>query len=488
MSTCEDPFANITVRGLNGELVPVTVSSLGEVEFRGATRSMYFNVANLTTGEIYQPHIGERVMVTPGTNIELQLLPLDPGVEMVIHRLLHRKQTDSVATIVANHTDSDDVAEVATLSMSGNGAALKFFSERLRDKKALVLRVLQQDGDALEHVSERLRDNEEVVMVALSAKSKSHGRPLRHVSDRLRGTRRVVMQGIRQNGNSLKFASEDLQGDPRVVMAALEYFNDSAISYDCMVMKYAANNLKADKDFAMRVVKKNAYSLEFLDASLRTDIDVVMAAVMVNGDALQGASHTMCAHRGVVMTAIANYGYALSYACNRLRADRKVVRAAIEKDPMAIIEASDELKNDREMAMTAIQSPPHGLESPRSVVAPNNEAFERMITFDPSCVVIDPETCCYEQLGLRGYILWYLPEKWKSDKELVMEAVRQNGRALRCASDTMREDVEVVMTAVLQDGLALKYASESLRSDENVVHAAIMQNRHARFYACTKSE
>ena len=53
-----------------------------------------------------------------------------------------------------------------------------------------------------------------------------------------------------------------------------------------------------------------------------------------------------------------------------------------------------------------------------------------------------------------------------------MEAVRQDGRALKFASETLRSDKEVVMEAVQQNGNALRFASETLQSDEEVVMEA----------------
>ena len=50
-----------------------------------------------------------------------------------------------------------------------------------------------------------------------------------------------------------------------------------------------------------------------------------------------------------------------------------------------------------------------------------------------------------------------------STKEEVLEAVKQEGFALRFASDELRGDREVVLEAVKQDGDALEFASEELR-------------------------
>ena len=59
-------------------------------------------------------------------------------------------------------------------------------------------------------------------------------------------------------------------------------------------------------------------------------------------------------------------------------------------------------------------------------------------------------------------------EKLKRDREVVLEAVKQDGYALRFASEELRGDRDVVMEAVKQNGDALQYASQELQRDTEV--------------------
>ena len=52
-----------------------------------------------------------------------------------------------------------------------------------------------------------------------------------------------------------------------------------------------------------------------------------------------------------------------------------------------------------------------------------------------------------------------------TDREEMLEAVRNDGNALEYASDTLKADREVVLEAVKQNGYALEYASEELQND-----------------------
>lgn len=61
----------------------------------------------------------------------------------------------------------------------------------------------------------------------------------------------------------------------------------------------------------------------------------------------------------------------------------------------------------------------------------------------------------------------------KNDRDLVMEAVRRNGRDLEFASWDLRKDRDVVMEAVSQCGMALKFASKALQDDREIVMKAV---------------
>eukprot|EP01047_Picozoa_sp_COSAG01_P036451 COSAG01_NODE_2847_length_6983_cov_7.853574_8_plen_624_part_00 len=73
-----------------------------------------------------------------------------------------------------------------------------------------------------------------------------------------------------------------------------------------------------------------------------------------------------------------------------------------------------------------------------------------------------------DRLWLRG--------DFSSDKEVVLAAVAQSGRALEVAAEELRGDKEFVLAAVAQDGTAMAFASKELRCDRDVVLAAVAQD------------
>ena len=57
----------------------------------------------------------------------------------------------------------------------------------------------------------------------------------------------------------------------------------------------------------------------------------------------------------------------------------------------------------------------------------------------------------------------------------MVEAVRQNSRALRFASEGRKRDREVVIEAIGLNGWALQFASVELKRDREVVIEAVRQ-------------
>ena len=63
----------------------------------------------------------------------------------------------------------------------------------------------------------------------------------------------------------------------------------------------------------------------------------------------------------------------------------------------------------------------------------------------------------------------YASEKLRSDKEIVLAAVKNDGCALEYASEELKADAEIVLAAVKNNGIALEYASKKLKADKTIV-------------------
>ena len=69
--------------------------------------------------------------------------------------------------------------------------------------------------------------------------------------------------------------------------------------------------------------------------------------------------------------------------------------------------------------------------------------------------------------------LYYATEELRDDKDVIMEAVKNDGQILYYASERLRDDNDVVMEAIKNKPLIFKYASLRLRSDKEYAKLAI---------------
>lgn len=83
---------------------------------------------------------------------------------------------------------------------------------------------------------------------------------------------------------------------------------------------------------------------------------------------------------------------------------------------------------------------------------------------------------------LNAGVLPYVSGIFRADREVVLAAVSQRGEVLACLGSELRSDREVVERAVRQHGLALRYAAERLRADRGLAIAAVKQNAGAVAY------
>ncbi|MCH9762744.1 MAG: DUF4116 domain-containing protein [Gammaproteobacteria bacterium] len=82
-----------------------------------------------------------------------------------------------------------------------------------------------------------------------------------------------------------------------------------------------------------------------------------------------------------------------------------------------------------------------------------------------------------------GLALKNASEQLKADREIVLAAVTNAPQALEYASEALKSDRSLVLRALKQDGMALKHAAGRLKADKRIILAAIAQNPEALQFA-----
>ncbi len=93
------------------------------------------------------------------------------------------------------------------------------------------------------------------------------------------------------------------------------------------------------------------------------------------------------------------------------------------------------------------------------------------------------KTFMLQAVKQNGSALKFASEELRNDREFILEAVKQNGYALECASKELQNDSEIVLEAVKQNSYALQFASKELRNDREFIIEAVKQKGDALEHA-----
>ncbi|KAG2382702.1 hypothetical protein C9374_005282 [Naegleria lovaniensis] len=248
------------------------------------------------------------------------------------------------------------------------------------------------------------------------------------------------MRALRISPSCIQHVDAKFRGDNTLVkkLFELRYHYISLCNTDLCI--------KQDREIVKLAIETDSYDYRYAHYTLRTDKELTMLAVSRNGSLLALADTSLRQDREIVMAAVRNDPLALEYASYDLKDDYEVVEMAIKRSAEALKHASKRLRSNRDLVLKAFK---HGPDI-------SYNAFS------------------------------YICDSLKKDKEIVLNAVKNNGLSLQYAHSSLQCDREIVLAAVKQNGEALEFASEELRKDSEIIREAILQNGKALDYVCGK--
>ncbi|MCX6293829.1 MAG: DUF4116 domain-containing protein, partial [Sphingobacteriales bacterium] len=100
--------------------------------------------------------------------------------------------------------------------------------------------------------------------------------------------------------------------------------------------------------------------------------------------------------------------------------------------------------------------------------------FPEIIYFGPDSIKENDEIAL-EAVHQNGMALRHLSENFKNNKQIVLTAVRQNALSIEYASDLLKNNREIVISAIKKSAIALKYASNNYKNDRKIARMAVNQ-------------
>ena len=228
------------------------------------------------------------------------------------------------------------------------------------------------------------------------------------------------------------------------------------LAWDGKEYSSIADKYKEDKEFNLTLLKENAKHFEFMSDELKVDEEILITALEeTRGEALQ-------------------------FADDKFKSDRKFILEMLPKAHQMFFFISPELQKDREIALLTARSVPGGPDNyPSRCDITVFEALPEIFKSDKEFLIEaikqqDPDE--FDD-NYRGLNIAFIPEVLKADEELVKLALENScgGGALKYASDELKDNKDFLLrvkkskdvsTAI---GSGFQYASERIRGDRDIV-------------------
>jgi len=357
---------------------------------------------------------------------------------------------------------------------------------KLRADKEVILRILPKHPQAIECISCKLRDDPDILIAMLSNQSKASSPSLpshflQHFSERLRADKDLMLKVLKHQTSSLAFCAHSLKNDKEFVSLLIEGGNESD-SYGgkqpaSLVLRYVSQRLRADRELVLCAVSKSGLNLKHAAYPLRRDEGIVRAAVAENAAAFRYClpspikDHLLCdrqfvlelaktAPKTLVYAASTENGHGIikfdrqilleaigkglewSNIPESLQENKDFVQLALEQNPKLYMDLSEEMRETFEIAF--------------KVVAMSEEQ-------EMDDVILEATERCPILLSNR-YAMTAIVKNWRAD---VLQ------ETLQFSPLEIRSDKDIMIEAVKNDSIAFEFCSDELQTDRDIVMAAI---------------
>jgi hypothetical protein len=331
--------------------------------------------------------------------------------------------------------------------ISQNTIDVEFHKDR-----EFVLEELKKFPEVIIYLGPEFKKDKEIILEAVKA---SLGRAFKHADASLKNDKLFVLDAVKASlGRAFKHADASLKNDKLFVLDAVKAGSGRAF-------KYADVSLKKDRQFVLDCVKQDGASFKYADSSLKKDRPFVLECVKEDGFVFCNADEIFRSDKEIILEAIKNNGSTFEYADDSLKEDRLFVLEVVKNDYSgeAFYYADDLLKKDRLFILEVVKNDCAG-----GAFYFADSSLKKDRRFVLECVKED------------GYVLCNADEIFRSDKEIILEALKTDGSAFEFVDDLLKKDRPFVLQCVKENGLVLEYIDKSLQHDKEIVIAAIKSN------------
>jgi hypothetical protein len=239
--------------------------------------------------------------------------------------------------------------KIAELAIRKSPDNCRFIGCRLLDDKEFIRMILEtfdRAYDIFEYASENVRDNFSIAKLAIE-KYSSNCRYIGPINANDRAFIDEIL-GLKNGKYVFKFASEELRNDKDIALKAMTVDNTNC--------KYIGPSLRDDKKFVMHVILNvTSQIFEFLSEELRGDLELFHLAMAKNKKNFTFASYEIRDTKSIVMYAIDLDIRLLAFVSLRLKEDEVLVKLVLLSGG-SLEHVSKIIRNNEYFVMMAVKS------------------------------------------------------------------------------------------------------------------------------------
>ena len=354
-----------------------------------------------------------------------------------------------------------------------------FIPPKLRGDRNVILAIIPKHPQVVECMCHSLRDDVEV-FEAILKNSIFPNHFLQHFSERIRSSPILMLQVLKHPCGlpSLAYVSQSLRNEKEFILQVIE-----EARHRITLLKYTSHQLRAEKDVVLAAVRKSGLNLKHAAYSLRRDSMVVLAACAENGGAFKYClpgqlRETLIEDRSFVLNVLQTAPRSLARDCvDRFKNDHQVVleavgnrlewsdvpcqlqedcdfvKQAIRRKPSLYMELSEDLKENRDVAFEALNAVQD------DVILEATDRVPELLEDRAAMLALAKNWCS----DVFQETLQFSPDHIRSDKEVMIEAIKNDSIAFEYCSDELQQDLDVVKAAIEASPTCLYLVSENFQ-------------------------
>ena len=314
--------------------------------------------------------------------------------------------------------------------------------------KDFAITLVDKEPYILPYLNDFIHDKD-VVMTAV----KGDVRTSSYIPPELRNDETFALELVDYNPILYNALSDRVQNISEIQKATIDKLNEIAKSQ------------QPDKETIIDNIKIGMYEYDSVLTQYpeyRNDPDVVMAAIEIDMEELKNSD--LKSDRNFILQVLETEPNQdiVKYMDSKLFADQDIAEKLMEINPNNYKYLASYHPDNKEMLKTALKN--------------SSTSFDYI---DPN--LLDKELVLEAVKINPGILNTYNGNKYNDDRDIILEAVKTDGLALRFASNELKDDFEVVLTAMKNNVYAFSEASERLHDHYGLAIMAAQDISNIRF-------